>query len=117
MSHMDQVVLNRPLDTFLRKPIGVRVWTTAELYINFFAEYGAFAVDVLVDNLDGTNTLTVYLNDSQLGFIVAPGVPWGRQKVVIQTIRIAPNAGTGTGQLNADIIKDDLLIPSLQAKK
>lgn len=110
MSHLQQVKLDRPLQDYPRLPLTVIEDTDDDEKIDFFSKYGNFAVDLLVDNLDTTNTLKLYLNGESIGKTIAADTPYTLNNVVVEIIRLIGTTGTRNWEVQAFVVLRDLLV-------
>lgn len=105
LSHLHSIKLRKPLDEYLKKYLLPRFGTTAALIIDYVTEYNAFAVNVKIRNLDGTNTMTYSLNARGNNVTIPAGGTDIISDSPVEIIYISPNAGTGNFSVEAQGIE------------
>jgi hypothetical protein len=101
-----------PLGELPRVPIDPIIGTTAALTTSFTQEYGTYCVDLLISNLDIANVLNYRLNTTRgPGKTLGLGADIAFNNVLIESLTITPNAGTGTFELLPFVLPRELLIP------
>ena len=109
MSHIQEIILKKSLDSFKKSYLPPTVGTTSNVIIDYFQSYGSIAFDVKIRNLDSTNSLT-YNANRQIDVTVPSGVTDVINSTPIETITISPNAGTGSFTVEAlGVLYNDLV--------
>lgn len=94
-----------------RIPITPIVGTVAEVITPFIQLYGTYCVDLLISNLDLVNPLTYRLNSltGQVNKTLWAGGEIALNNVLLESVVITPNAGTGTFELLPFLLPRELL--------
>ena len=79
-------------------------WTTANRSINFNDRFGGLAKAIRINNEDPTNTMRYRINGVLNTVQIAAGARDPIDDTWIEQVDVEPNAGTGLGTLQANIV-------------
>lgn len=100
MSHVYQVVLRKALTNYARKYLRPRSGTLTELTIDYILEYGVFAIDVQIRNLDAAATMQYSVNSRGDLETIPAGGTQVITNTIIETLRLVGNAATGDWEVS-----------------
>jgi len=99
-----------PLGTMARVPLEPIAGLLLPINTNFKQQFGTYAIDLLLTNLDVANTLTYQINNvSGVAKTLAAGGEIAFNSVIIENIRVVGNAGTGTWEILAFALPREIL--------
>ena len=100
-----------PVGLLPRVPIEPINGTVAATTIPFMQQYGSYAIDVMISNLDVVNVLTYRLNSLTRGAnkTLDAGADVAFSNVLLESLVITPNAVTGTFEVLPFLLPRELL--------
>lgn len=100
-----------PLGQLPRIPIDPIVGTIAAAVIPFVQQYGTYAIDVMISNLDVANPLTYRLNSLTRGNnkTLDAGADVAFSNVLLESLVITPDAATGSYEVLPFVLPRELL--------
>ncbi len=84
------------------------VWTTARFVVDPNERFGGIVSNLLIQNRDPTNAITVRINHGP-AFTIGPNLSIPFNEQWIDLIDITPNAGTGDGNLVGQFVPNSNL--------
>lgn len=101
-------LIDKPPNAKLPSQLVSLDWDVAQIVVEPNQRYGGLFSNLLIQNRDAVNPITVRLNNGR-PFTIAPNISIPFNEQWIDLIDITPNAATGDGNFVAQVVKNKYL--------